>query len=343
MLIFVGGLSPSVDKTSSNVIYFGPGVHDITSNGPSSILYTSKSTIYFARGSWVRGKIKINGGSGTVKIQGYGVLDGSYFDYSKRNNKNTVHAAYSIVSDNRAVNLLGLTVFNPSNLAIGALSANSVVRGYKMLGWYYNNDGIGLAANSQITDSFIRTNDDSVKLSYAGSSSITIKRVVVWQSFNGGVFQFGWNGNGCTNCLISDCDVIHAEWEGWNAQTSGQNNNAVINMNQAQNGHYKDITIDNIRIDTNVGRIIGLRFNNVNNNGYINGLTISNFNIRTVLKWFNPSNTVENFIQILNSPGSYIKNVYFENIKINGKKVTSNTQSGWNLKKSGAVTNVKYS
>ena len=41
---------------------------------------------------------------------------------------------------------------------------------------------------------------------------------VAWALYNGNVHEMGWFGRGCTNCYISDTDVIHAEWS-YNNQT----------------------------------------------------------------------------------------------------------------------------
>eukprot|EP01084_Bolivina_argentea_P115025 204647_1 len=342
ILIFAGGLSPPINKSSDDVVYFGPGVHNITGQGGKSILKTSKNTIYFDRGSYVYGKIDFNGGSGIANIIGYGILDaGTYFDYNQRKN-NSIDSAWAI-QGNRPINLYGLTVYNPSNLVTGTLPHNSQVRAYKMMGWYYNNDGMGLAGNSNISDSFIRTNDDSLKISYAGSDTIICKRIVIWQSFNGGAFQLGWNGSGCNKCKIIDSDILHAEWQGYNAGINGQGNDAVIDMNEADNAQFNSLLIDDIRVDTKVGRIIALTFQNVNNGGYVQGLNVSNWNIREDLQWFDSKNPPENFLQIVNSDGSYMKNINFNNVQIKGKMVTSSSQSGWNLKTSGNIQDVKYS
>jgi hypothetical protein len=101
----------------------------------------------------------------------------------------------------------------------------------------YNTDGIATGANGHITRSYIRSNDDSLKLYSPGTacvldqsglplevviqlhfslapasdqvlnrcfSGMVIEDCVVWQMQNGGVFQLGWWTNSTrTNITVS--------------------------------------------------------------------------------------------------------------------------------------------
>ena len=49
-----------------------------------------------------------------------------------------------MIQSNRPVNLLGITVYNPSKFAVGTFPSHSTVKAYRMFGWYGNNDGMGL-------------------------------------------------------------------------------------------------------------------------------------------------------------------------------------------------------
>ena len=81
-----------------------------------------------------------------------------------------------------------------------------------MLGaWTYNTDGVVTGDNGVVTNSFIRSNDDSIKLF---SSSVRVSDVVVWQMNNGGVFQLGWWGShDQRDILVERVTVIHADWK----------------------------------------------------------------------------------------------------------------------------------
>eukprot|EP01084_Bolivina_argentea_P267857 454812_1 len=164
MLIFIGNLSPPVNKTDPNILYFSPGVHNITTNGAKSILNFNKQTIYIDRGAWVKGKINISGGNGIINIYGYGVLDGSAFDWQQRDNNNIDGASmlsFSGIGRNRPVNYEGLTIFNPSKYSSDDLPNYSIANAYRVIAWYYNNDGGGCKSYCSFNNSFIRTNDNS--------------------------------------------------------------------------------------------------------------------------------------------------------------------------------------
>ncbi len=77
----------------------------------------------------------------------------------------------------RSTNLGGVTCFNPSSLCAGALPQKSDIQGYRVVAWYYNNDGMGLSSDSTMRDSFVRTCDDSIKISYG--NNILVERAVI--------------------------------------------------------------------------------------------------------------------------------------------------------------------
>ena len=366
MLVFVGDFDSGVPKyastlaatNSQNVLYFEAGAHSIlngtakcetndkTCNRTAILTIESNSnidTIYFERGAWVYGKINVL--KKNFNILGYGVLDGSYFSYSDRN-KNHNDGQYSINCGENC-NINGITCYNPSNLCIGALSSYSKVNGYRMIGWYYNNDGIGLSSNSIINNSFIRTNDDSIKISYG--DNIIVSNNVIWQLFNGASFQLGWNGNGCENCIIENNDVIKAEWHGYSSSNNVINpNDAVIGMHYTlgkSEANFKNIKFNNIRIDTSVGRVFGLLMQNELGCEVYN-IFVNNLEVRQKLMWMIGTTVeTEQFIYVNTSNGkTYVYGVYFDNVKVNGKKIMSDDD--WNLQQigpNGAISHVEYS
>lgn len=121
---------------------------------------------------------------------------------------------------------------------------HSIVHNLKVLGWLYNEDGVWLSTNSTLSQSFIRTNDDSIRL-YAGELDaysnqpapvrgkpawgVVVKQTVVSQLFNGGVIQIGWEDAGIVDSIVTGLDVVRAEWYHTNGDPSGANN-AVLSL-----------------------------------------------------------------------------------------------------------------
>eukprot|EP01084_Bolivina_argentea_P115020 204640_1 len=353
LLIFVGSLDPIINKTDPNILYFPPGVSSIVGdiNKKNGILQFNKQTIFLSRGAWVYGKINVTGSTNNIpnnspiNIFGHGILDGSYFNYEQRNNNPIDHAPAIGVDGNgysRGFNIQGITCYNPSNWCVTCLSRNSMITAYKTIAWYYNNDGGGCKSYCSFNNSFIRTNDNSFRIHLAKYGYINVENIVFWQLNNGSPFQLGWNGIGCINSVFRNCDIIHAEWTGYNSDSDGNANGAIIGMIQAKNGIYNNLTFDNFRIDTHIGRVIGLDYHDVDNGGEINGLILSNFNIRQSFEYFVKSNPPENFLSIDNcSKTTYMKNIIFKNIIVDGNKIKSN--SDWNLRVHGNITKIMYS
>ena len=137
------------------------------------------------------------------------------------------------------------------------------------------------------------------QISYGGPQRV--ERNVIWQLYNGGVFQLGWNGAGCDDCIINDNDVIHAEWTGYGSDINFAANDAVIDMSYGGGGAtFNNLYIGDLRIDTSVGRIIGLLFNSGSNNGVsMKNVTIENVLIRKNMSWSVENNKPEQFIDIV--------------------------------------------
>eukprot|EP01084_Bolivina_argentea_P049464 90962_1 len=213
LLIFVGDLSPIINQSASNVLYFPAGVHNITNSvSNKSILNVNNSidTIYFARGAYVYGKINdTQTFNGVLNVIGYGILDASYFDYCFRWNNTLDH--FSMIESNRTVNLHGLTFYNPSwFITQNQFKANSVIKSFKGIAWYPNNDCTGVGSNGIIEDSFCRTADGQWKIETG--SNILLQNNVAWATFNGNIHDMGWFGLGCINCSVRNIDIIHAEF-----------------------------------------------------------------------------------------------------------------------------------
>eukprot|EP01084_Bolivina_argentea_P125892 222988_1 len=350
LLIFVGNISnKNINKSASNVIYFAPGVHNITNQSADGILNVNQSIniIYIDRGAFVYGKINdTNNSNGRLHIIGYGILIGSYFDYCFRWNDSV--SGFSMIDSARAVTIHGLTVYDPSWFMIqNELAPNSIIKSFKGMAWYYNNDGPGVSSNGIIENSFCRTADDHYK--FETGHNILLRNNVVWNSFNGNSHQMGWFGYGCVNCTVTDIDIIHAEW-----RNDGYYGNGVIGLAGDNNTNidvfYHDIVFKNIRIDTPVGRVIGINIIDVDNGTkhVFDGLVLKNVTLRTKLGWtiddlHNSSQPGQQLLSVTNCNGECeINNIHFENIFIDGEKIMND--DGWNLKRSGQIiSNVTYS
>ena len=77
--LFIFANPPEVNvpaPNDTNVIYFGPGIHDIgIKDNPAQNIAVGKS-VYLAGGAYVKGVLMTTGGTGTTTVRGRGILSG---------------------------------------------------------------------------------------------------------------------------------------------------------------------------------------------------------------------------------------------------------------------------
>jgi uncharacterized protein (TIGR03437 family) len=204
---------------------------------------TNITSIYLAPGAWLQGKLHFlqTGTSQQRRIYGPGVLDVSRFEYDLRACPETSafpDQGFPSISLEAAAKpdkftLDGIVIIDQNLDATDAL-ANSTVNNVKVLGWNGNNDGIEMSANTAVSNVFVRSGDDSLKM---WGPSVTIRNATVWQDFNGGVVNLGWNktspGDGG---LIDGLYVVKTDWlmptvPSWNwAGLNDQNNGVFVSL-----------------------------------------------------------------------------------------------------------------
>jgi hypothetical protein len=199
--------------------------------------------IFLAAGAWLQGKLRFtqSGSGNTRKIYGPGVLDVSRFNYAYRHCQDStghVDDGYQSISwipvgangqpDSFVID--GLIVSDSDFYATDQFS-NSTVNNMKIIGWNSNNDGIQLGLSVGVSNVFVRTGDDSLKM---WGSSITVTNATVWQNWNGGVVNLGWDDNPHgDDCLIDGLYVVKTDWSSSNTPSftnTGLNsdNDAII-------------------------------------------------------------------------------------------------------------------
>lgn len=351
LFIFAGGLDPDISARLPNeILLFKAGVHHIPGDGILQ-LPAGVNTVVLERGSWVEGRINVTrADEGSVSILGHGVMEGSRFIYHGGNFAD--HMRFVEIQYDRPLLWDGPMLVHPQGHAL-FVPPNSVVRCFRMLGWLYNEDGIWLGSNTTLSDSFVRTNDDSIRF-YAGaldgflnrpappkqrSSNIVVKDVVVRQSFNGAALQLGWENTGIVNSSVDGVDIIGAEWY-WDMSTANATlraNNAVVNLRPPEYDlpmaeHHLNLTISNVRVDGKVGRFIGIGLEGTTvSSSSLRGLQVTNVTIHQPLQWLRTqsgSSTLGSNYLVANAPDT-LSDVNFTDICLTGLPVLKD--SDWNL------------
>ncbi len=294
-------------------LYFKAGVHDIgVFEVPSNI-----KNIYFEGSAWVYGAIHVSGtrANTDVKIFGRGTLSSGRLKYREAYCIGTPQDGSTAVD---RITVEGITVADPKYFAIRLIGSNNTVAWTKVIGgWVYNCDGIAVFANSTIKKSFCWANDDNIKVY---RDNITVEDVVLWQLNNGGAIQMGWQGAQATDVTIKRVDLLHAEWN-----TSATNRGVLSFVgnryaNANSNCWQKNLVIEDLVTETPVRLIWRISpeqpIPGVITPAMVDGLVMKNW---TVLmdKAQNSNNYIEGV-----SDDYIMKNFLFDNVKLNGIKLT---------------------
>ena len=256
-----------------NVIYYGPGVHEV-----ESVQVGSGKTVYIAGGAVLYGKIGPGCPGGpifvlhgsNIVLRGRGIIDGSRFP--KPSPGGNILAAYGT-----NIQVEGVILRDSSSWTFPVKNCDQVkIRNIKIFGWRGNSDGIDICNSRkvEVTDCFLRTFDDLVVIKsddkMAGDTrDITVKNCVLWNEFAHALSLGAELRMPIENVLFSDCDIIHDKGREWDLR--------VYNCDSAA---VKNIVFDNIRIEESrrlfslwIGKAI---WSNEAERGHIDDVTFRN-------------------------------------------------------------------
>ncbi|HEY3505249.1 MAG TPA: hypothetical protein VGN37_20995 [Actinocatenispora sp.] len=252
MLVFANPPENDVPPATGDpdVLYFGPGVHQI---GSGTVLHSGE-TVYLAGGAWVEGSFIANGPVDNVAFRGRGVLDGSFMDTGNQDaNKN--QPGMIDIADQSSQNLLveGITLVNAPRFNVRALAQYTTIENVKTMSWWYSTDGMVAGNKALVENNFVKSNDDSIKLFWGDE---VVRGNTVWQLENGAPFMISWNlENDPANVHVYDDDVIHAEH--YQIEKS-----AVFRALHAGAGTPNRYLFDDIRVENATWRLFYLTVEN---------------------------------------------------------------------------------
>jgi hypothetical protein len=222
-----------------NVIYFGPGLHQV-----QSIPVTSGKTVYLAGGAIVYGHpegahpgtpIFLLNGSNIV-LRGRGIIDGSLCPRSTRSILNSAGTNITIE---------GVVLRDACGFTMPVARSNQVkIRDVKIFGWRGNSDGIDICNSRQVDvrDCFVRTFDDLIVLKtdigQGELRDVTVENCVLWNEFAHALSLGAELREPLTHVVFSNCDVIHDKGRAW-----------VMRVFNCDSAPVKDVTFDHIRVE----------------------------------------------------------------------------------------------
>ncbi|MDR2913826.1 MAG: glycoside hydrolase [Tannerella sp.] len=319
---------PSPDDL--DVIYFGEGVHRPKDLPGNSFTIASGKTVYLAPGAIVQGKFICNRAE-NVRFIGRGIIFNAQRGFEVTHAKN--------------VEIDGITVINPDHYTVfgGETDGLTVknLNSFSNKGW---SDGIDLmsCSNVLIDNVFMRNSDDCIALYahrwnfYGDARNITVQNSVLWADIAHPV-NMGGHGNynrepGDTLEDITFRNIDILEHDEDDRAYQGCMSISVGDRNLVRRVLFEDIRVENIqegclftvkvhyndKYDHEPGRgVEAVTFRHITYNGIGEN--------PSAIRGYDAQRTV--------------KNITFENIMINGKKVT--TFDEMNLKMEDYVQNIQ--
>ncbi|MES2775578.1 MAG: glycosyl hydrolase family 28 protein [Bacteroidota bacterium] len=301
------------DKMDTNLVYFGPGIHNIRGG---KMLVSSGKTIYLAGGSVLMGQLLIDNVQ-HVKVLGGGVIDPSVkMGVSVTNSKN--------------VTIEGICL---TQCATGG-SDSVTIRNVKSISYYGWGDGMNVfASNNVLFDGVFCRNSDDCTTVYGtrkgftgGCKNITMQNSTLWADVAHPIL-IGTHGNSkrpdtlenlnYVNIDILDHSEIQLDYQG------------CMSINAGDNNLVRNVRFENIRVeDFRRGQLVNIRV--FFNEKYCTapGRGVENILFKDII--YNGSHSEVSVIAGYNE-SRQVKNVVFENLRINGKLITDDMpgKPGW--------------
>lgn len=294
------------DPDGTNVIYFGPGVHEPGDN----YNITSGKTVYLAGGAVVKSTLVCDRVE-NVRILGRGILyqpdRGVQITFSKN------------------VEIDGIMVINPRHYTVfGGQSQGITVRSLKSFssrGW---SDGIDLMCCSDVLVDgvFMRNSDDCIAIYghrwnyYGDVRNVTVQNSTLWADVAHPV-NMGTHGNPdnpevIENITLKNIDILNHDEPQINYQ-------GCIAFNASDGNLIRNIRIEDVRVeDFEQGQLLNLRVTFNRKYATAPGRGIENVLIRNLTYIGNNANL--SIISGYNEQRT-VRNIAFENLRINGQLI----------------------
>ena len=286
------------DKNDPNVMYFESGIHEPTDAAGKCFRIPSNTTVYLEGGAVLKGCLNCDSVE-NVKILGYGMLlepqQGISVTYSK-----------NVLID-------GITVVNSRHYTVSGGQSQGItiknLKSFSYQGWSV----------------FLRNSDDCLAFYthrwnyYGDCRKVRVQNSTLWADIAHPI-NIGTHGNTKTgdevleDMLFKNIDILEHDEDDRNYQGCMTIN--VGEHNLARNITFEDIRVENIQ----EGQLFHLRvmYNQKYNTGPGRGVKDIVFrNISCTGKYINPS-LIEGY-----DKNRKVENILFENIVLNGKRVTT--------------------
>ncbi|OHB65723.1 MAG: endo-polygalacturonase [Planctomycetes bacterium RBG_13_62_9] len=296
--------APAPRPDDPNVIYFGPGVHEV-----AGITVGSGKTVYVAAGAVVKGTPGRRSPVFTLQgehivLRGRGVIDGSLCPTHSRN---------LLLVRGKDITVEGVIFRDSSVWTLPIRQSDRVtVQNVKLLGYRANSDGIDVCNSRDVTieGCFIRTLDDLIVVKadkgQGEARRIVARKCVLWNEVAHALSVGAEIREDVKDVLFEDCDVIHDKGREWTLR--------VFHCDAAR---VSNVRFENLRIEESprlislwIGKFVWTRDQE---RGHIQGVTFKDIvavadPLRIELTGFDETHPV--------------RDVVFQDVRVNGRQLT---------------------
>jgi hypothetical protein len=296
--------APAPPPGDPNVIYFGPGVHEV-----AGVTVGSGKTVYVAAGAVVKGTADGRGPVFTLQgehivLRGRGVIDGSLCP---------THARNLLLVRGKDITVEGVIFRDSSVWTIPIRRSDRVtVKNVKLLGYRANSDGIDVcnSRDVMIEGCFLRTLDDLIVVKtdkgQGEARRVVARQCVLWNEVAHALSVGAEIREDVDDVLFQDCDVIHDKGREWTLR--------VFHCDAAR---VSNVRFENIRIEESprlislwIGKFVWTRDQE---RGQIQGVAFKDIvavadPLRVELNGFDETHAVSD--------------VVFQDVRVNGRQLT---------------------
>ncbi|MCU6707356.1 glycosyl hydrolase family 28 protein [Paenibacillus sp. J5C_2022] len=338
--LFADGPDTNIpSENDPNVIYYGPGYHDLTGSGASPIMLDSNKTLYIAPGAIVRGRVRAYNAS-NVTIRGRGIL---LNDTTPNDAHGNITLALNFV--NQATIKDVIVNNNTANWTSAVHGSEFVnVTNYKGVSpKFASSDGFDINSSHDITfnGSFIRSADDSIAIKGLSDETepalalpiynIAFFDTQLWSDANNAIgIGAETVASYVKNIHFQNIDILY-NFDDRNHPDVLPDRSA-INIFALEATHFSDITFEDIRVEK-AKRLINVQMDTSFYFGALHGNwswpgEMKNITYKNITSYSDGTNE----IKLAGWDNQHqISNVMFDNININGTVVQDFNDPHFNM------------
>lgn len=288
------------NKKDPNLIYFAPGIHYLENE---ELNVRSGQTVYLAGGSVIVGRIRIKDANG-VKVLGRGKI-------------NHVPGGGVHISNSKDVLIEGIIT---TQCATGG-SENVTIRNVRSISYFQWGDGMNVFSSKNVLfDGIFCRNSDDCTTVYGtrngytgGASNITMQNSTLWPTVAHPIF-IGLHGDADNPEVLEKLTYINIDILGQREKQIDYQ--GCLAINAGDNNLVRNVRFENIRIENiQQGQLINFRVTENKNYCKAPGRGIENVLLKDIV--YIGNDEIPSIIVGHNSERK-VKDIRFENLKING-------------------------